>query len=44
MFLHNEIGNDSIKQKNIFNQIFVKNDNFHILDKIINQILIIVLL
>ena len=37
MFLHNEIGNDSIKQKNIFNQIFVKNDNFHNLDKIINQ-------
>ena len=37
MFLHNEIGNDSIKQKNIFNQIFIKENNFQIFTKIINK-------
>ena len=37
MFLHNEIGNDSVKQKNIFNQIFLTENNFQNFTKILNK-------
>ena len=37
MFLHNEIGNDSIKQKSIFNQIFIQENNFLFFSKIFNK-------
>ena len=37
MFLHNEIGNDSDKQKNIFNQIFLSENNFQNFTKILNK-------
>ena len=37
MFLHNEIGNDSIKQKTIYNQIFLSNNNFNNLEAILNK-------
>ena len=37
MFLHNELGNDSISQKRIFEQIFKQEKNFEILNKIINK-------
>ena len=39
MFLHNEIGNDSNKQKKIFKQIFLTENNFLILEKIFNKYL-----
>jgi len=37
MFLHNEIGNDSIKQKTIYNQIFLSNNNFKNFEAIFNK-------
>ena len=37
MFLHNEIGNDSVKQKSIFNQIFIDEKNFKIFEILINK-------
>ena len=37
MFLHNELGNDSIKQKNLFNQIFLIAENFKKFEAIFNK-------
>ena len=37
MFLHNELGNDSIKQKNLFNQIFLIAENFNKFEAIFNK-------
>ena len=37
MFLHNEIGNESTKQKDIFNQIFLTENIFIIFEKIFNK-------
>ena len=41
MFLHNELGNDSIKQKNLFNQIFLIAENFNKFEAIFNSIYLI---
>ena len=37
MFLHNELGNDSIKQKNLFNQIFLNLEYFKKFEAIFNK-------
>ena len=37
MFLHNEIGNDSIKQKTIYSQIFLSENNFKNFESIFNK-------